>query len=439
MTYPLSSTVQAGDATEASQYNNLRADALYLGNDPAASGNLLQLLSGSIQLSQSGTATIVLTASESAPASLLISGVIYSVTQNLSFEMTAENFPAAGYYQIYAALESGSFSLGVAAALPNNAVKIGGLIWTGSAIVRGTLRNNAAESIAAAADPFVCNGRLTLASGSPIPVSDIDNGTTLYFTPYNGNKIGLYIGGRWNVFEFAELSLPLSSLDNDIPYDIFVSAQQNGIGLSLSAYAWGSKYARAMALSRQNGILVAGVDAGMRYVGTVAKTGGVCKDTMTARLVYNELNQLERPLLSKLETSAEGSQHPDVWAPYFDADAPEVMILCPNAWSKFDLLGVGIGTALSENDISFNRAYAVGIGRDMIKSAPYAGNTNAAEIFAASLGNAPVTVRIRNNADGIGLHTYTLAFWSNYTFVPKGTAFKGSAGECPGLSGFVLS
>ena len=44
MTYPNSSAVVAGQATEADQYNFLRNDALCLGGDPAASGTLRDLL-----------------------------------------------------------------------------------------------------------------------------------------------------------------------------------------------------------------------------------------------------------------------------------------------------------------------------------------------------------------------------------------------------------
>ena len=40
MPYPFSSNVAAGQQTQASQYNNLRKDALFLGAEPANSASL---------------------------------------------------------------------------------------------------------------------------------------------------------------------------------------------------------------------------------------------------------------------------------------------------------------------------------------------------------------------------------------------------------------
>lgn len=65
------------------------------------------------------------------------------------------------------------------------------------------------------------NGRLTLESGVPNPKRDMVGKSTLYFTPYLGNSLSLYVGGRWVIRTFSEISKALSGLSSDFPYDIF--------------------------------------------------------------------------------------------------------------------------------------------------------------------------------------------------------------------------
>src|SRR3990167_6119341 len=38
----------------------------------------------------------------------------------------------------------------------------------------------------------VCDGRMTPQTGVPVIVSDVTAATSIYFTPYNGNRIALY-------------------------------------------------------------------------------------------------------------------------------------------------------------------------------------------------------------------------------------------------------
>lgn len=61
----------------------------------------------------------------------------------------------------------------------------------------------------------LCQGRLTLTSGTPVTTSDVTAASTLYFTPYGGNKITLYTGVYWQPFTFTERSLALSGLTSD--------------------------------------------------------------------------------------------------------------------------------------------------------------------------------------------------------------------------------
>lgn len=72
---------------------------------------------------------------------------------------------------------------------------------------------------------IVPQGRLTLVSGSAIMTSDQSAKTAVYFTPYNGDQVPIPNGTKFNVKEFAELTLTLNGtnyLANTL-YDVFVA------------------------------------------------------------------------------------------------------------------------------------------------------------------------------------------------------------------------
>ena len=444
MAYPLSSPVVAGDPTEADQYNNLRSDALYLGADPAGSGNLLQLLyqsMGMISLTRVSATTIRLNASASSPCALMIGGTIFAVDADKSILLTPVALPAAGRYYVYAVAQSdGSFILDAGDNnVPENGRMIGTFLWDGAGIIPGTLHNASEfEAIRSVVKPSIANGRLTLASGIPVPDADITAADTVYFTPYNGNEIALYIGGEWVVFSFSELSLSLSGLTNELPYDIFLSS--DATGLKLSAAQWGSASARLTALVYFDGVQVSGADYGKRYLGSVAlNANGYGEDSQTGRLLWNENNRAERPLLSKITTSpASLSPAQNKWAPYLLEKAASVRLLVPNPDTSFELTGTGLGSIISEADAGYSRAEIIGIGQDMALESPFNDNTSCVPVFTESYGNSPVNVTIRNFGAGFrGYHRYTLAFYTNYTFVPKGLTFSSAAGAGPGLQGVI--
>lgn len=81
-------------------------------------------------------------------------------------------------------------------------------------------------------------GRLTLQSGTAVPSTDQTAKTTVYFTPYRGNRIALYDGtSAWNVRSFSELSIAVPSAVFRI-YDVF--AYDNSGTVALEALAWDS-------------------------------------------------------------------------------------------------------------------------------------------------------------------------------------------------------
>jgi len=142
----------------------------------------------------------------------------------------------------------------------------------------------------------VCQGRLTLTTGTPVTTSNVTAAGTLYFTPYAGNQVGLYDGSAWELHEFTERSLSLSGFTADKNYDIFL--YDNSGTLTLSATAWTNDTTRATALTTQDGIYVKSGATGYRYLGTIRITsaGSVCEDSNDYRGVWNYYNRARRYL-----------------------------------------------------------------------------------------------------------------------------------------------
>ncbi len=57
-----------------------------------------------------------------------------------------------------------------------------------------------------------CEGRLTLASGTPVTTSDLSAQATLYFTPFHGSVVSLYDGSTWTACNFTQLSISVGSI-----------------------------------------------------------------------------------------------------------------------------------------------------------------------------------------------------------------------------------
>ena len=442
MSYPLSSEVIVGQATEAAQYNNLRSDALYLGGASGASGTVRDLLysaAGVYSLTQVGKTMIRLDASDTSPVGLMIGGTIYSVAASVSLTLTTTLLPAAGRYPVYAIGQSdGTFNLSLSGG--QNSRAVGACCWDGTGIIPGTLRTTAEAALKAAVKrPDAASGRLSLVSGDPCPDTDIDQAEILYFMPFRGNEIALHLFGAWEYFNFSAISLAKSGMINGMPYDIFLTADSDG--LSLEAMSWGSSTARpAGTLQYVDGIRVSGSYAEKRYLGTVAlNDAGYFEDSKTGRLVWNENNRLARPIISRLLTTrSQGTSHMNAWAPYYDDDAPQVRLLVPLGDCEFELTGIGLSSPISESDRGYQQAAAVGIGKDILMESPYTGNKSCSLAGTHGFGNGPMIAETENTgSDFAGYHVYTLVFWSNYSFYPAGTNLADVTGLWPGLYGSI--
>lgn len=178
---------------------------------------------------------------------------------------------------------------------------------TGGTLTKTTLTagsgiaiTNAAGAITIAATggagitPMIACGRLTLTSATPVTTANVTLATTVYFTPYKGNRIALFDGtSAWTLLSFNELSIAVPATVNTM-YDVF--AYNNAGAVALELLAWTNDTTRATALVAQDGVYVRSGATTRRYLGsfrTVA-TSGRTEDSRANRYVWNYYNRVLR-------------------------------------------------------------------------------------------------------------------------------------------------
>ena len=170
-----------------------------------------------------------------------------------------------------------------------------------SSVVRVIHFSGAADSPLDALN--TCEGRITLTTATPVTIADVTAATTIYYTPYKGNRIRVYDGtGRWRTMSFSELSLAVPGTTNTM-YDLF--AYNNSGSVALESTAWTNDTTRATNLTLVNGTLVKSGVTTRRYLGSFRTTGvsGQTEDSLTTRYTWNYYNRALRPL-RRLETTA---------------------------------------------------------------------------------------------------------------------------------------
>lgn len=136
----------------------------------------------------------------------------------------------------------------------------------------------------------VAEGRLTLTSGTPVTTSDVTAATTIYYTPYKGNRLSLYNGTNWVDSIFTQFSIAVPATTATM-YDIW--AYLSGSTPTLELLSWTNDTTRATALTTQDGVYVKSGDATRRYLGSFRTTGvsGQTEDSLAKRWLYNYYNR----------------------------------------------------------------------------------------------------------------------------------------------------
>ncbi len=166
------------------------------------------------------------------------------------------------------------------------------------------LRNELQLAIAG----HMAEGRLTLVSGEPVSDSDVVDGNSIYWAPFNGDRMRIYDGSKWRVYTFGELELALSGLTSGDNYDVFAHADAGTPELELGA-AWTSDTVRDEALSQQDGVYVKDDDKSRLYLGTFRATDtdattdsglpAQATNVSPKRFLWNNYNRRRRSLTAR--------------------------------------------------------------------------------------------------------------------------------------------
>lgn len=152
------------------------------------------------------------------------------------------------------------------------------------------------KDIPAAFDNGINDFRLTLTTAVPVTTADVTAATTLFCSPYRGNRIALMnAAGIVAVYAAAEFSIAVPATTSQL-YDIFAIVTAGVPALEL--LAWTNDTTRATALTTSSGILIKSGDPTRRYLGSFRTTtvSGQTEDSFAKRYLWNYYNRVRRGL-----------------------------------------------------------------------------------------------------------------------------------------------
>lgn len=162
--------------------------------------------------------------------------------------------------------------------------------------------------------PGLCQGRLTLMSGSPLVQEDCWS-DILYFTPCDGNRVALFGPEGWTVHSFYELAL---SLGKDVRgrtnHDVFLTQAGARGPLRLVVEPWADDARRLRELTQHDGVWVQADAPQRRFLGTFrTSVTGIAEDSHGKRFLWNLYQPQEKHLLASEMTCHEYAGGPRLW------------------------------------------------------------------------------------------------------------------------------
>lgn len=270
-----------------------------------------------------------------------------------------------------------------------------------------------------------CDGRLTLTSGTPVTTADVTGATSIYFTPYKGNRVALFDGSKWKLYAFSELTFALGTLSSGLPYDLFL--YDNAGTLTLEATAWTNATTRATALTTQNGVYVKTGAATRRYLGTFYTTSTTqTEDSETKRFLFNYYNRAHRPL-RRVETTGTWTYTTATIRQANGAAANQVEVVIGVAEHPVDIAVL----AHVRNTTAGTQVFAA-VGYDST-TAKIAGSLNAF-IFTAVVNNYQTLWARVLHQPAVGWHRYV---WLEYSQAAGTTTWAGTIDSSLQQSGMV--
>lgn len=285
----------------------------------------------------------------------------------------------------------------------------------------------AAMLASSAIDVGIQDFRLTLTTGVPVTTSDVSTATTIYCTPYKGNRIALYDGTNWLLRSSSEFSLALGTLTADTNYDVF--CYDNAGTPTLEFTAWTNSTTRATALAYQDGVLVKSGTVTRRYLGTfrTISTTQTC-DTNKRRLLYNYYNRVQRPFSYQQSAVATWDYTTSTWRQANASSDNQV-----DAVQGVAETPVNVKTYCAARNTSAGCIVATGVGVDST-SAP-------SSIFSGTHTSAANASSVAwSEYNGIPAAGYHYFAWLEYSQAAGTTTWLGAANAVilGGMSGHVF-
>lgn len=281
-------------------------------------------------------------------------------------------------------------------------------------------------------DNAVDDFRLTLTTAVPVTSADVTAATTIYATPYRGNRISLTdSSGRSTVFNSIEFSIAVPATTNTM-YDVF--AYSNAGTPTLELLAWTNDTTRATALvMTTTGFYTKSGDLTRRYLGSVRTTAvsGQTEDsgfgcTTAKRYLWNYYNRVRRPLC-RYEATSSWTYTLSATRQANGAAANQVEAVIGIAETTLDLqLTVAAANSAGAN-------VTVGIGEDSTTT-----YVVGSILFALSGGPTPISGRLVKTP-AVGKHVYSWNEWSTAAGTTTWHANTGSVGGTitAGLAGWI--
>lgn len=211
------------------------------------------------------------------------------------------------------------------------------------------------------------SGRLTLTTGVPVLTTDVTAATTLYFTPYKGNRCALYNGTGWTIGTFSEVSQTLAdgskspaAASPSTVYDIFGWADGGTTFRATRGPAWSSATSRGTGAGTSELEMLHGVWVNKHAItnGPAAQRGVYLGTIQTSGTGTNgQLNMMFAP------TPAAGGtdNRLDVWNMFNRVTVTSLCRDSTNTWTY------STATTRSANNSTSNRVTAVfGLSEDAV-------------------------------------------------------------------------
>jgi len=224
------------------------------------------------------------------------------------------------------------------------------------------------------------DARLTLETGVAISTTDQTAKTTIYLTPYRGNRVAIYSGTAWyTLLLSADISLSLSGYTAGKNYDIWV--YDNAGSLALASTVWTNDTTRATALVLQNGVYVKSGATSYRYVGTIriTATTGQCEDSVTKRYLWNYYNRVNKKLYVT-DATASWTYQTATWRSANNSTANRVEVVIGVAE---DPVNIRVLVSATQTNAAYR---AAGIGLDKTN-----GNDALASYFSNGVGGSSLS------------------------------------------------